>query len=644
MAPPRPRRSSTTSLPPKPRTVETRAAEAERRRNSWWFEPDATTITELDPDGLPVGMAADDTRYFRAVPGLPMRQVLFGLWVVVAALSFYGARDLQSAVVHDEGLSQRAWLLSLVNGLTRASELLGPAKLRDLIDAGLAPIKQKAPALEDGGASVVEAGQVEPEQGAIPTAAQVGNGTERNRILIVGASSIQFYMGAELERRLEQYQSTVTHRFGKLGTGLARPDTFDWLTHLPKLLENFKPTVVIAQFGGNDGQPLEVEGGKVLAFGTDEWKTEYARRVRKVIDLAAAAKAKTIMLGMQITRLPKHSAKLKVVNEVTQKTAEAAGAIYVDTWELAADEEGNSRATIVYGGKSGQMYLGDGVHYGRLGATFVAEKLSWRLERLLPLVPKDRALARAMVMDVESVVLADTSHYLAFVPQPGDNPSERFPVLYLLHGADGSWTDFSDRAHATLQAFAGANRIIVVTPDGTPNGWYLDSSKVPGASVETYFMKELLPDVDARLPTAKRRSVIGLSMGGNGAIVLGLKYPGIFEAVSSMSGAVDLSKADKRPALIARLGPYAENKAAWEEHSAIHMVRARKPQAMALPLYLTVGSEDVWAPPNRALHAVLDELQVPHEFKESPGGHAWSHWLEVLPGHLDWQAKRLKSR
>lgn len=634
-------------MPPPPRKrTQTQASSPSvstevQRRQSWWFDPDATTITELDPDGLPVGMEIDKTRFFRAESGVPRKRVVLWLWIAVLVLSFYGAKDLQTAVVHDEGLAQRGWLVGLVGFVYRAADVTGPAKLRDLLDSAFSSLKQKTPDL--GGAEVAAVETAEP---VVPEGPKVGAAelaAARNRVLIVGASSIQFYMGAELERRLEQYQGTVTHRFGKLGTGLARPDTFDWFKHLPGLFESFKPTVVIAQFGGNDGQPVELENGKVVLFGTDEWKAEYRARVQKVVKLGAAANAKTVMLGMQITRIPKHSDKLKLINQVTKEATESAGGMYVDTWDLAADLKGESRATIVYEGKTGQMYLGDGIHYGRLGAAFVAQRLCWQLERYLPLVPKDPALAMTMKLDLDSVARAEKTSYLAFVPQKVAGVDEKYPVLFLLHGASGSWTDFSVRAHGVLQAFAGKQKVVVVTPDGTENGWYLDSLKVPGAGIETYVMREVLPDVEKRLPVTKKRGIGGISMGGNGAIVLAIKSPGTFLSVSSMSGAVDLSKAATRPALIERLGPYAENQAAWLANSALQLVKAKPDAAKGFALYFTVGSDDVWAGPNRALDAALDELRITHEFKESPGDHGWAHWLEVLPSHLEWHAGKLKA-
>jgi len=76
----------------------------------------------------------------------------------------------------------------------------------------------------------------------------------------------------------------------------------------------------------------------------------------------------------------------------------------------------------------------------------VARHLCWRLERTFELIPADESMAIAVRLDLDSVVRAKRTSYLAYVPQAARRGDERLPVLYLLHGADGSWTDFSERA------------------------------------------------------------------------------------------------------------------------------------------------------------------------------------------------------
>ncbi len=621
----------------------------ERHARKWKFDPDATVVAELDPEGLPLGIGDDHTRLMPAPPirGDPPHLVLASAWGLLLAFSIYAARDVQAFVLHDDQLAGNALLVGAANGFYEVASTLGPARLRDTIDGAFTPLKQKTADVEGLGALLLASSDkpVRPARSARPAQMQKGRprpaGEEKMRILLVGASSMQFYLGAELERRLETYKGVVTHRFGKLGTGLARPDMFDWPRQLSQLLATFRPHVVIGQWGGNDGQPMEVAGGKVLLFGSHEWDVEYTRRVKLMVDMANEAGARTIILGMPITRHKKHSDKLEHVNAITKAAAEAAGGMYVSTWTIAVDEKGQARATITHEGKSGPMYLADGVHYARLGANYVAQRLCWQLERVLDLVPADEGLAAVAHYELDSRSRNEKTSYLAYVPQAAKRGDERLPVLFLLHGAGGSFTDFSENAHELLQRLATQHRLVIVTPDGDPDGWYLDSPLLETAKIETYVMNELLPDVEKRLPVTDRRAIGGISMGGNGAIALAIKHPRTFVSVSSMSGAVDLSEAATRQALVDRLGPYEQNQELWHSHSAVHLLRARPDDGRRVSVFATVGTEDRWLEANRALRQVLADVGVVHEYKELPGGHAWDHWVEVLPLHLAFHAREL---
>lgn len=612
------------------------------------FDPEATVLLELRSDGVPLELAGGRTEVLPAhgQKAASPRYVVLSVWAVLAAMCLYAAGDLRAAVRYDEGLARSAALVALVDGVHALSSALGPAHLKAALDGLFSPIKSRTAdeflaALEDGGASDAS---TTGGGGGAPVAPLPRTKTPDSpkRVLLVGASSIEFYLGAELERRLEQYEGVEVRRFGKLGTGLARPDTFDWPKQLKKLIDGFQPDVVIGQFGGNDGQPLAGPGGRSLMEGTPEWGAQYARLVTAVAELVQQSGATMIMLGMQVTRHKKHSERLKRINAITQQATEAAGGLYVPTWDLAANEKNEAREQISFQGKTAPMYLGDGVHYARLGAAFVAQKLSWRLERVMNLVPKDRALSAARVLKFESKALGRTASYLAFVPQ-GLEPKERLPVLYVLHGADASSADISDKAHELLQKLASQHRLVLVLPDADPKGWYLDSDRLPKARSESFVLKELLPHVEKSLPVSERRGISGISMGGNGAMVLALKAPGAFVSVSSLSGAVDLSEAKQREALIERLGSFEEKPEAWLAHSAVQLVEKKKAQAKALPVLLTVGTEDRWLNANRNLAKALEASGADSKLKESRGGHTWELWVSSLPEHVQWHAQRLQA-
>jgi S-formylglutathione hydrolase len=119
----------------------------------------------------------------------------------------------------------------------------------------------------------------------------------------------------------------------------------------------------------------------------------------------------------------------------------------------------------------------------------------------------------------------------------------RYPVLYLLHGIGGGFTDWTE--HWDLRGAmdgiirAGAQPFIVVMPNGRNRlggGFYADSPVSGGW--ETYLIRELVPLIDRDFRTSAApasRGVAGHSMGGFGAIRLAMRHPDVFGSAYAMS-------------------------------------------------------------------------------------------------------------
>jgi S-formylglutathione hydrolase FrmB len=153
------------------------------------------------------------------------------------------------------------------------------------------------------------------------------------------------------------------------------------------------------------------------------------------------------------------------------------------------------------------------------------------------------------------------THVNVLVPAGYDRrASRRYPVLYLLHGALGSYADWASGVTAAgqpqggnVQALVGTLPVIVVMPDDSPNGsytdWYglsaKDAAEIPSPPTpawETYDIDELIPWVDATFATetsAAGRAIAGLSSGGGGAAKYAAAHPGLFGFVGTFSGALD---------------------------------------------------------------------------------------------------------
>lgn len=233
-------------------------------------------------------------------------------------------------------------------------------------------------------------------------------------------------------------------------------------------------------------------------------------------------------------------------------------------------------------------------------------------------------------------------YYYLFKP---DNNTEKLPILYLLHGAWGSYKDWYQYAGKKLNNLANTYNIIIITPEAGAFGWYLDSPLKKNSQIESYFLQELIPQVEKNLNTTYKRAIAGLSMGGHGALILALRNPAYFQSISSMSGITDLTY---HPLSLLKtwhvtdvLGHPEHNIKLWQEHSAYYLVN--KDILENKSLLITVGDNDIWATKdNNRFHQHLKNLNIIHEYQVSKGKHSWQYWLAILSTHIAFHSKNLK--
>lgn len=235
----------------------------------------------------------------------------------------------------------------------------------------------------------------------------------------------------------------------------------------------------------------------------------------------------------------------------------------------------------------------------------------------------------------------------------------RFPVLYLLHGFGGRYSDWCTYSH--IVEYAKPYEEIIVMPEGA-NSWYVNNYKNPKMQWEDYIIEDLIPHVDAHYRTiASRhgRAVAGLSMGGYGALFLGLKHHDTFAAVASLSGVVasaNLPRWDEplveteannkaydgiRNALAEDFGP--QNNPARDGEDPFLLVR-KLTQAQCPDLYISVGAQDNLANENLEFARLLHSLKIIYGFTEVPGKHEWPVWDSQIKTVLLLQSQEIGTR
>lgn len=231
---------------------------------------------------------------------------------------------------------------------------------------------------------------------------------------------------------------------------------------------------------------------------------------------------------------------------------------------------------------------------------------------------------------IDSAALGQTKQYNVYLPPDWCHLAD-LPLLVMLHGLDGDHTDWVNKGHLDQAAdaliLAGEIKpLIILMPDGD-NSFYVNGTY---GEYETYVVDELIGAVDAEFPTAAARDsrfIGGLSMGGYGALYLGLRHPDLFSAIGAHSPAI--LRPDQGPPWL--YGPHQE---LFEERDIISLI-ARDGWPEDVRLWVDIGTSDsLMRGVYNLFGELLSETIAVFEGHVWPGVHDWDYWSRHAPDYL----------
>ncbi|MDX6188390.1 alpha/beta hydrolase family protein [Flavobacterium sp. Fl-318] len=252
--------------------------------------------------------------------------------------------------------------------------------------------------------------------------------------------------------------------------------------------------------------------------------------------------------------------------------------------------------------------------------------------------------AKVDTLQIASTAMGKTYKAAVVLPNTYAKSKSTYPVMYLLHGAYGHFSDWLKNTpnKKLVQNLSDQYNMIIVMPEGETFSFYLDSPMNKESQFETFITQEVIQKVDKTYRTISNRNgrvITGLSMGGHGALYLSGRHPDLFCAAGSMSGAVDMSamlNRDSSTQVIKLMQPVfgdkSSNSELYEQNSVLAMTDKLK--ANKLPLIIDCGVNDFLIEPNRELHRRLVYNKVDHDYTERPGAHTWDYWENSLPYHV----------
>lgn len=211
-----------------------------------------------------------------------------------------------------------------------------------------------------------------------------------------------------------------------------------------------------------------------------------------------------------------------------------------------------------------------------------------------------------------------------YTPPGYETGTDKYPVLYLLHGAgdcDDSWTSVG-RAHDILDNLIAAKKavpMIVVMPaghDGKFAGMFGPPQPGQSGRFEDDFEKDLRPHVEKtyRVKTDRAdRAVAGLSMGGAQTLAVFMSKPKDFSAVGVFSSGLFAQNADDR-----------------EKQNKEKIATAAAAKDGLKVFWFATGKADFLVNTTKETVELYKKGGLNPEYKETEGGHTWINWQLYL--------------
>lgn len=237
------------------------------------------------------------------------------------------------------------------------------------------------------------------------------------------------------------------------------------------------------------------------------------------------------------------------------------------------------------------------------------------------------SLAKVLSFTLPSVAIGDSTNIIIATPTDFDPEKEvGYPFILMLHGWSGDETQWKE--NADLQAMCDTHDILLVLPDGDYNSWWVNSMVQPHRNYDTHLHVELKSWVIATFngsPIHSKQGILGLSMGGYGAMHQVLTHPQQYAAAASLSGVMDITRHQDQWQLAGVLGAYPNYPDRWKHHNPLDLAQI-DPPPLPPGILLICGTDDFAYDENQDMATRLTENNYDIQFLEPPGSHTHSFW------------------
>lgn len=238
--------------------------------------------------------------------------------------------------------------------------------------------------------------------------------------------------------------------------------------------------------------------------------------------------------------------------------------------------------------------------------------------------------------EFNSPALGRSWAYEVYLPTGYETSRLSYPVLYLLHGNNGTRRHWVEQGNiqSTADALIASGEIpaaVIVMPDAGVS-WFVDRKE----KMETAVIRDLIPDVESHwrvLKSREGRLIGGLSMGGYGSLRFAMKYPEMFAAAALLSPAIydPLPPPASSARSVGVFGtPFDEQ--VWKDLNYPALWPAYLAKQTPVPMYINSGDDDELLIEVEAtkLYSLLRANKQPAELRIVDGAHVWPVWASTV--------------
>ena len=252
-------------------------------------------------------------------------------------------------------------------------------------------------------------------------------------------------------------------------------------------------------------------------------------------------------------------------------------------------------------------------------------------------------------LEIDSRILNKKVNYSIYLPPNYNHSQRKYPIVYLLHGYtddETGWIQFGEVQRIVDEGINNGSipPMIIAMPDAGVS-WYINNFD-NSIRYEDFFINEFIPHIEMSYlvrPKKEFRGITGLSMGGYGSLLYAMKYAHLFAACAPMSAPIytkeevvsyDQERWDYVEGVLYGKNLVGEARITdhWKSYNPLFIAQQKGTEKLSeVKYYFDCADDDFLYKGNAAMHVLLRDLNVPHEFRVRDGAHNWTYWRTALP-------------